>query len=609
MNIHHKNIRNIAIVAHVDHGKTTLVDKLLLQSDTLERKQTSSARLLDSNDQEKERGITILAKNTAIHWQDYRINIVDTPGHADFGGEVERVLSMVDSVLLLVDALDGPMPQTRFVTQKAFTYNLNPVLVVNKIDRPGARVDWVVEQVYELFMKLGATDQQIDFPIIYASALNGVAGHSPDKIESDLTPLFNTIVDKVSAPDVDDDTPLQMQVSALDYSTFLGVQGLGKIYGGSIHHNQGVSVISSKNEMRRGKITSIENSLGLTKVKHDVAYAGDIITVSGIEDLAIGDTICDPNHIQALPALTVSEPTLIIKILVNDSPFSGREGRYLTSRQLLDRLYQERKHNVALKVKESSNSNEFIVSGRGELHLSVLIETLRREKFELSISRPEVIYKTIDKQTHEPYEQLVIDCEEQHQGAIIENLGKRKAQLGHMEINQENNRARLEYSITSRALMGFRNEFQTITSGTGIMTHVFQKYDIKQSNISTNRTNGVMVSMATGKALAYSLFALQERGQIIIKPNTEVYEGMIIGIHSRGNDIMVNPTKAKKLDNIRSAGNDENIILTPPIIFSLEQAMEFIQNDELAEVTPHSLRLRKKYLTENLRKRNARNAG
>ena len=606
MNSNHNKIRNIAIVAHVDHGKTTLVDKLLLQSDTLERNQMSNTRLLDSNDQEKERGITILAKNTAINWQGYRINIVDTPGHADFGGEVERVLSMVDTVLLLVDALDGPMPQTRFVTQKAFSYNLNPVLVINKIDRPGSRVAWVVDQVYELFLKLGATNKQIDFPIIYASALNGVAGYSPDKIESDLIPLFQTIVDKVSPPDVDSNKPLQMQISALDYSTFLGVQGLGKIYNGSINQNQTVSVISDTDKVKRGKITSIESSLGLTKVKQDTAYAGDIVTISGIEDLTIGDTICDPNHPKGLPALTVSEPTLILKISINDSPFSGKEGKYLTSRQILERLQQEKKHNVALKVEESKNSNEFIVSGRGELHLSVLIETLRRENFELSISRPEVIYHTIDNQLHEPYEQLVIDCEEKYQGAIIENLGTRKAQLNHIETNHDNDRVRLEYEITSRALMGFRSEFQTITSGSGIMTHVFHKYGVKQNNIKNERVNGVMVSMATGKALAYSLFALQERGQILIKPNTEVYEGMIIGIHSRSNDIMVNPTKAKKLDNMRSAGNDENIILTPPVIFSLEQAMEFIQNDELVEVTPQSLRLRKRYLTENERRRQSR---
>ncbi|MDI9347154.1 MAG: translational GTPase TypA [Methylacidiphilales bacterium] len=595
-------IRNIAIIAHVDHGKTTLVDSLLKQSNSLQRKMAWKERIMDSNDQERERGITILAKNTAIDWNGFRINIVDTPGHADFGGEVERVLSMVDSVLLLVDAIDGPMPQTRFVTQKAFSYNLRPIVVINKIDRDGSRPHWVIDQVFELFVKLGASDAQLDFPIVYTSALKGQAGFEIDSIAPDLTPLFETIIQKAPPPESSINAPLQMQISALDYSNFVGIIGLGRIKNGKITTNQSVTVVSQDGSKKNGRILQILGFRGLEKVEQPEALAGDIVSVSGIEKLTIGDTICDPQNPLPLPPLTVDHPTLRMKFCVNDSPLAGREGKYLTSRQLAERLEKELLHNVALRVEQGSSSDEFVVSGRGELHLSVLIESMRRESFELAISRPEVIIKTINGVTQEPYEQLVIDCENEHQGSIMELLGWRRAELQQI-TSTIGNRLRLEFSISSRGLIGFRNEFLSATSGSGIMTHIFDRYDTFNSSIDLQRKNGVLISMADGKSLAYSLFSLQERGKLFIGHGIDVYEGMIVGIHSRQNDIAVNPTKGKKLDNMRAAGSDENILLTPPLNYSLEQCMEFIEEDELVEVTPKSLRLRKKFLTENQRKR------
>ena len=600
-----EKLRNIAIIAHVDHGKTTLVDKLLQQSGTLDRKDQGAERIMDSNDQERERGITILAKNTAIEWNGYHINIVDTPGHADFGGEVERVLSMVDSVLLLVDAVDGPMPQTRFVTQKAFDQGLNPILVVNKVDRPGARPDWVVDQVFDLFDRLGATDEQLDFPIIYASALNGVAGLEVDNLADDMTPLFKMVTERVPSPQVDVDGPLQMQISALDYSSYVGVIGVGRITRGKLKPSTPVVIVDSDGKKRKGRVLQVMGHLGLERIDVEQARAGDIVCVTGIEGLKISDTLCDPDVPEALPPLVVDEPTVSMTFQVNDSPFAGKDGKYVTSRNIKDRLEQELIYNVALRVKPGDSPDKFKVSGRGELHLSVLIETMRREGYELGVSRPEVIQKEVNGQIHEPFEQLVIDIEDIHQGAIMEELGLRKADLTNMEPDGKG-RVKLEFVIPSRGLIGFRSHFLTLTSGSGIMTSIFDHYGpVKQGEVA-RRQNGVLISMVKGKTLGYSLFNLQERGRLFTGHGIDVYEGQIIGLHSRGNDLTVNPTKAKQLTNIRAAGTDENIILTPPIRHTLEQALEFIEDDELVEVTPNHIRLRKKLLLEHERKRASR---
>ena len=600
-----KKIRNIAIVAHVDHGKTTLVDQLFRQSDTLAERAEVYERMMDSMDLERERGITIMAKNTAIRWKDYQINIVDTPGHADFGGEVERVLSMVDSVLLLVDAMDGPMPQTRFVTQKAFDMGLNPIVVINKIDRPGARADWVLNETFDLFDRLGATDEQLDFPIIYASGLNGYAGDNPDIRSGDMTPLFEAIVNHVKPPQVERDKPFRMQVSSLDYSSYTGVIGIGRIERGSISGNTQVKIIGRDGDVRNGRVLQIYKFLGLEKVEVDSAAAGDIISFTGIDPLYISDTLCDPNHVEALPHLSVDEPTMSMTFQVNNSPFAGREGKFVTSRQIKERLERELIHNVALRVEEMDDPDKFKVSGRGELHLSVLIETMRREGYELGVSRPEVIYKEIDGETHEPYEFVVLDLDEQHQGAVMERMGERKGELRNM-VPDGKGRIRLEYLIPTRGLIGFQTEFMTLTSGSGLKFQTFDHYAPKKEGLGKTRHNGVLISMATGKALAYALFNLQDRGRLFIGHGDEVYEGMVIGIHSRDNDLTVNPLKAKQLTNIRAAGSDENLILTPPIRNTLEQALEFIDDDELVEVTPKSVRIRKKLLTENDRKKSKR---
>ena len=600
-----EKLRNIAIIAHVDHGKTTLVDRLLQQSGTLDRRDIGSERIMDSNDQERERGITILAKNTAIRWGEYRINIVDTPGHADFGGEVERVLSMVDSVLLLVDAVDGPMPQTRFVTQKAFEQGLNPILVVNKVDRDGARPHWVVDQVFDLFDRLGATDEQMDFPIIYASALNGVAGLDPEHMAEDMSPLLSMIIDKVKPPVVDPNAPFQMQISALDYSSYVGVIGIGRITRGKIATNTQVKVIDIEGRVRNARVLSVMGYHGLERRETPEAEAGDIVCITGIEKLNISDTLCDPATPEALPPLTIDEPTVSMTFQVNDSPFAGKEGKYVTSRNIKERLERELIHNVALRVEQGETPDKFKVSGRGELHLSVLIENMRREGFELAVSRPEVIQKEVDGVLQEPFEQLVIDCEDVHQGAIMEELGQRKADLTNM-VPDGKGRIRLEFIIPARGLIGFRSQFLTMTSGSGVLTHIFDHYGPVKAGEAGRRNNGVLVSNVSGKVLAYALFNLQDRGRMFLEPNVEIYEGQIIGLHIRGNDLVVNPTKGKQLTNIRAAGCDENIILTPPIKHSLEQALEFIEADELVEVTPKSVRLRKKLLTENERKRAGR---
>lgn len=600
-----EKIRNIAIIAHVDHGKTTLVDKLLQQSGTLSSRGPEVKRVMDSNDQEKERGITILAKNTAVSWQDYRINIVDTPGHADFGGEVERVLSMVDSVLLLVDAVEGPMPQTRFVTQKAFARGLRPIVVINKIDRDGARPDWVLNEVFDLFDRLGATEEQLDFPIIYASALEGRAGIEADQLEDNMDSLFKLIVDEVPAPDVDAEGPFQLQISALDYSSYVGVIGVGRISRGKVKLNMPIVVIDREGKSRKAKIGQIKTYMGLEQVDATKASAGDIICVTGIPELNISDTLCDPDKPEALPPLTVDEPTISMTFQVNDSPFAGLDGKYVTTRNIKERLERELIHNVALRVEPGDSAEKFKVSGRGELHLSVLIETMRREGFELAVSRPEVVIKEVDGEMLEPYENLVVDVEEEHQGAVIEELGLRKAEMMDM-TSDGRGRTRVTFNVPTRGLIGFRTQFLGMTSGSGIMTHVFDKFGpIKKGDIAA-RNNGVLISMVKGKALGYSLFTLQERGRLFIEPNSEVYEGMVIGLHSRENDLSVNPTKGKQLTNVRASGTDENILLTPPVRHSLEQAMEFIASDELVEITPNHIRIRKQYLTENERKRQSR---
>ena len=600
-----QNIRNIAIIAHVDHGKTTLIDKLLVQAGALQRGEEDGERLMDSNDIEKERGITILAKNTALEWHDHRINIVDTPGHADFGGEVERILSMVDSVLLIVDAVDGPMPQTRFVTSKAFANGLNPILMVNKIDREGARPDWVVDEVFELFDQLGATDEQLDFPVIYGSAIEGRAGLSMDAIGDDMSCLMQTILDHVPPPEVDKEAPLQMQISALDYSSYVGVIGLGRIARGTVKKGQQVTLISREGKERKGKILQVMGYQGLERIEVETASAGDIVCITGIEALQISDTICDPTCVEALPPLEVDEPTISMTFQVNTSPFAGLDGKFVTSRNIRERLDRELIHNVALRVEDTDSADRFKVSGRGELHLAILIENMRREGFELAVGRPEVIFREVEGRQQEPFENVLLDVEEAHQGAVMEDLGKRKGVLSNL-LPDGKGRIRIEYEIPTRALIGFRSDFLTMTSGTGIMTSIFSRYgDVVSKEIGT-RTNGVLVSMVTGKCLAFALFNLQARGRMFIDPNQQIYEGQVVGLHSRGNDLVVNPLKGKQLTNVRASGTDESIILNSPIRHTLEQAIEFIDDDELVEVTPGSIRIRKKLLTENERKRAGR---
>ncbi|MBF0611672.1 MAG: translational GTPase TypA [Magnetococcales bacterium] len=602
-----EKLRNIAIIAHVDHGKTTLVDKLLQQSGTLNQRNAMPERIMDSNDLERERGITILSKNTAIRWRDYRINIVDTPGHADFGGEVERILAMVDSVLLLVDAVDGPMPQTRFVTQKAFKMGFRPIVVINKIDRPGARPHWVHEQTFELFDRLGATEEQLDFPVVYTSALMGYASMVAEFSTPDMTPLFETIVREVSPPKVDQDGPFRMQVTSLDYSSYVGVIGIGRVERGRVKSNSQVVVATPDGKPRNARIMQLFTFLGLEKVETPEVQAGDIIAFTGVEGVSISDTLCQPDTVEPLPILTVDEPTVSMTFQVNKSPLAGQDGKFLTSRQIRERLLRETLHNVALKMEETEDPDKFRVSGRGELHLGILIETMRREGFELGVSRPEVILREIDGVLCEPYEQLTVDVEEANQGAIMQALGERKAELQDM-VPDGQGRVRLDYMLPARGLIGFLTEFRTLTGGTGLMYHVFDHYGPYLNESLGQRKNGVLIAMELGKAVAYALFNLQDRGRMFVSPGEEVYEGMIIGIHSRDNDLVVNPLKGKQLTNIRAAGSDENVLLTPPITLSLEQALEFIDDDELVEVTPRNIRLRKKLLKEHERKRASRAA-
>ncbi|WP_026970626.1 translational GTPase TypA [Aliagarivorans marinus] len=607
MSVQLEKLRNIAIIAHVDHGKTTLVDKLLQQSGTLETRGDAEERVMDSNDLEKERGITILAKNTAIEWNDYHINIVDTPGHADFGGEVERVLSMVDSVLLLVDAQEGPMPQTRFVTQKAFAQGLKPILVINKIDKPGARPDWVMDQVFDLFDNLGATDEQLDFQVVYASALNGWASMDESEQGEDMEPLFQAIVDNVAAPDADPEGEFQMQISQLDYNSYVGVIGVGRVTRGSVKTNQQVTVVGADGKTRNGKVGQVLGYLGLERHETDQAHAGDIIAITGLGELKISDTICSQNAVEALPPLTVDEPTVTMTFQVNTSPFAGKEGKFVTSRNILERLQQELVHNVALRVEETDDPDKFRVSGRGELHLGILIENMRREGFEIAVSRPEVILREVDGQLEEPYETVTIDVEEENQGSVMEQIGLRKGELTDMAPDGKG-RIRMDFMVPSRGLIGFQTEFMTLTSGTGLLYHTFDHYGPHKGGTIGQRNNGVLISNGAGKALTNALFNLQERGRLFIGHGVEVYEGMVIGIHSRDNDLTVNPLKGKQLTNVRAAGTDEAQVLTPPILMTLEQALEFIDDDELVEVTPENIRIRKKHLTEADRKRASRPA-
>ncbi|MBF0657175.1 translational GTPase TypA [Psychrobacter sp. NG25] len=606
-----KHLRNIAIIAHVDHGKTTLVDKLLHQSGTFGDRANIAERAMDSGDIEQERGITILAKNTAIRWTDqtvdteYRINIVDTPGHADFGGEVERVMSMVDCVLLVVDAVDGPMPQTRFVTQKAFEQGLKPIVVINKIDRPGSRPDWVMDQIFDLFDNLGATDEQLDFPVVYASALNGIAGLDADDLADDMTPLFKTIVDVVQAPQVDADAPFRMQISSLDYNSFVGVIGIGRIQRGKVKLNTQVTVIDKHGNTRNGRILKIMGYHGLDRIDVEDAQAGDIVCITGIDALNISDTICDPANVEALPALTVDEPTVSMNFQVNNSPFAGRDGKFVTSRNIRERLDRELIHNVALRVEDTESPDKFKVSGRGELHLSVLIENMRREGFEMGVSGPEVIVKEVDGKLQEPYENVVFDIEDEHQGSIMEQVGLRKGEMTNMELDGKG-RMRIEATMPARGLIGFRSEFLTLTSGSGIMTSSFSHYGPQKIGDVGGRSNGVLVSMTKGVCLGFALFNLQKRGKLFAEPQLEVYEGMIVGLNSRNDDMTVNPTTGKQLTNVRASGTDEALTLTPAVKFTLEQALEFIQDDELVEVTPKAIRIRKRYLTESERKRHGR---
>ncbi|KAF1692314.1 translational GTPase TypA [Pseudoxanthomonas koreensis] len=611
-----QNLRNIAIVAHVDHGKTTLVDQLLKQSGTFSERAQVGERVMDSNDLEKERGITILSKNTAIRWtspegEEYRINIVDTPGHADFGGEVERVLSMVDSVLILVDAMDGPMPQTRFVTQKAFAMGFKPIVVINKVDRPGARPDWVLNQTFDLFDRLGATDEQLDFQVVYASGLNGYAGLTEDVRSGDMTPLFQAIVNHVPPPPVDLEGPFQMRITSLDYNNYVGIIGVGRVQRGTIRTNMPVTVMDREGKTRNGKVLQVLGFHGLERHEVKEAQAGDIIAISGIEALGISDTICDTSAVEQLPALTVDEPTISMTFQVNDSPFAGVKdrsgGKFLTSRQLRDRLTRETQHNVALKVEDTEDADKFKVSGRGELHLSILIETMRREGYELAVSRPEVIVKEIDGTMQEPYEQLVVDLDEQYQGGVMGRLGERKALLQNMEPDGKG-RVRLEFIIPARGLIGFQTEFRTLTAGTGLLFHVFDHYGPKADGSIGQRQNGVLISNGTGPSPAYAQMAMQERGRLMIEPGEEIYEGQIVGIHSKDNDLTVNALRGKQLTNFRAAGKDDDEGLIPPVKLSLEQALEFIDDDELVEVTPQQIRLRKKFRSETDRKRASRAA-
>jgi len=601
------NLRNIAIIAHVDHGKTTLVDQLLRQSGEFAAHERMTERVMDSEDQEKERGITILSKNTAITWRDWRINIVDTPGHADFGGEVERVLSMVDSVLLLVDAVDGPMPQTRFVTQKAFAMGFRPIVVINKVDRPGARPDWVLNQTFDLFDKLGATDEQLDFPVIYASGLNGYAGLDESVREGDLTPLFEALIEHVPAPPVDPEGPFQMQVTSLSYSTYVGLIGIGRIRRGSVKTNQAVAVVDREGKKRSGRVLQVLGFSGLKREEIPEAQAGDIVALSGIENISISDTLCDPANVEALPPLSVDEPTIHMTFQVNDSPFAGREGKYLTSRQLRARLFQEATHNVALQISDTPDPDQFEVAGRGELHLSVLIETMRREGYELAVSRPRVRKREFDGDVQEPWESVVLDMEEDYQGAVMQAMGERKAQLKDM-VPDGKGRVRLDYIAPARGLIGFQSSYRTMTAGTGLFFRVFDHWGPATDKLAA-RINGTLISMDKGSTVAYSLFNLQDRGKLFVGAGEDVYEGMIIGLHSRENDLVVNPLKKKQLTNIRAAGKDDALLLTPPIRMSLEQALEFLADDELLEVTPSNIRLRKKLLKEHERRRADREAG
>ncbi len=600
-----KDLRNIAIIAHVDHGKTTLVDRLLQQSGTLGERFGPVERVMDGNDLEKERGITILSKNTALKWNDYRINIVDTPGHADFGGEVERVLSMVDSVLLLVDAVEGPMPQTRFVTQKAFEHGLSPIVVINKIDRDGARPDWVVDQTFDLFDRLGATDEQLDFPIVYASAIEGYATLEADVKTDNMDPLFQAIIDHAPVPDVDVDAPFQMQISSVDYSNFVGVIGIGRVRGGKIKRNSAIAVVDREGKKRAGRILQILGFHGLQRVEVDTAQAGDIVAVTGIESLSISDTLCDPEAPEALPPLLVDQPTVTMMFQVNTSPFCGKEGKFVTSRQILERLEKELIHNVALRVTQTENPDMFEVAGRGELHLSILLETMRREGFEVAVSRPQVIYREVDGQRCEPFEDVNIDIEEVHQGAVMEAIGARKGELKDMQPDGKG-RVRLEYFMPARGLIGFQTDFMTLTSGTGLINHIFNSYAPVVDGEFSGRRNGALISMVTGKALAFAIWNLQERGKMMIGHGAEVYEGQVVGIHSRRNDLVVNPLKGKQLTNVRASGKDDSIVLEPPMQLTLESALELIEDDELVEITPQSVRIRKKILSESDRKRASR---
>ena len=598
-------LRNIAIIAHVDHGKTTLVDKLLSQSQTFDERFQTSNRMMDSNDLEKERGITISSKNTAISWGEYRINIVDTPGHADFGGEVERVLSMVDSVLLLVDAVDGPMPQTRFVTKKAFEQGLNPIVVINKIDRPSARPDWVIDQVFDLFDQLEATEEQLDFPVIYASALGGYASIDDNARDGDMTPMFEAIIDKVPAPDVDLEGALQMQISSLDYSSFVGAIGIGRVTRGIAKKNMQATLINSDGSKRNVKISQLLGFHGLERHEIDSAAAGDIIGVVGIENISISDTICDPSSVVALPPLSVDEPTVSMAFRVNDSPFAGLDGKYITSRNIKERLDKELIYNVALRVEDTEDPSEFLVSGRGELHLSILIETMRREGFEVSVGRPQVILREVDGVICEPFENLAVDVESRHQGSVMEKLGERKAELTNMAPDGKG-RVKLDFVIPARGLIGFRTDFLTATTGTGLMYSSFESYRPQKEGKIGQRVNGSLISMNQGKSVAYAIFNLQKSGKFFIGHGEDIYEGMVVGINSRDKDLVVNVMKGKQLTNVRASGSDEAVALIPPVRLDLEQALEFIDDDELVEVTPKNIRLRKRLLTENQRKR-ARN--
>lgn len=602
-----QKLRNIAIIAHVDHGKTTLVDQLLKQSGTLGSRAGQINRVMDSNDLEKERGITILAKNTAVTWNDYHINIVDTPGHADFGGEVERILSMVDSVLLLVDAVEGPMPQTRFVTQKAFSWGLNPIVVINKIDRDGARPEWVVDQIFDLFVNLNATDEQLDFPIIYSSATQGFATDNYLQPSDNMHILFDTIINKVKSPDVDASGPFQMQISALDYSSYVGAIGIGRIKRGQIKANSSISIIDAHGKQRQGRILQLFNFLGLGRTEIEQAYAGDIVAVTGIDGLSISDTLCDPQNIEQLPPLTVDEPTVSLTLQVNNSPFAGKEGKYLTSRQLSERLDRELISNVALRVEPLTSGDKFLLSGRGELHLSILIEIMRREGYEFAVSRPNVITKIIDGIVNEPYEHLVVDIEENAQGDIMQLLAERKAQLNDMQLDGKG-RVKLDYVIPTRGLIGLHSRFITLTSGSGIMHHVFDHYGPQKNQTIKSRNRGVLIANCAGKTTGYALWNLEQRGKLFTIPQTEVYEGMIVGLHSREKDLVVNVTKEKQLTNVRASGTDENIVLTPATKMDLEDALNFIEDDELVEVTPQAIRLRKKFLKESDRRKASRDS-